>query len=100
MEELLNFLLEHSAVKNKAQLLLISPAEVKLRGYQEEEKFNLISRDLGRYYRALSEKYDIHFADAAEWGIDIAYDGVHFSEEGHIKFAQKMGQVLNEVFYE
>lgn len=98
MEEFLRFVSEHPSVKGKADILLISPIEVKLSGYQDADRFNRVSQDLGKSYKALAEKLNIHFADASEWGIGIAYDGVHFSEEGHVKFAQEMEKTLNMLF--
>ena len=98
MEELLRFAADHPAVKDKAEMLLITPVEVKLRGYAEEERFNSISQELGGHYKALAEKLNVHFADASKWGIGIAHDGVHFSEEGHVKFAQEIEKVLEGIF--
>ena len=34
------------------------------------------------------------FADAGEWDIELTFDGVHFSEEGHKSFAQKLNELL------
>lgn len=97
MEVFLDYAAEHSAIKDKAEILLVSPAEVNIRGYKEELKFNLISKGLGKYYENLAQKLNIHFADAAEWNIDLSYDGVHFSEEGHKEFARRIKTVLNEI---
>ena len=35
------------------------------------------------------------FADAGEWDIELTFDGVHFSEEGHKSFAQKLNELLD-----
>ncbi len=45
------------------------------------------SRRLAKCYAALAEKLEINFADAGAWGVELAYDGVHFSEAGHRAFA-------------
>ena len=34
------------------------------------------------------------FADAGAWGIALAYDGVHFTGQGHRAFAEGMLQEL------
>ncbi len=52
------------------------------------------SEMLGPLYRELSDKYGCLFADAGEWDIDMTFDGVHFSPEGHAKFAKKLEEVL------
>ena len=36
---------------------------------------------------ALAERLGIRFADAGNWNIPLAYDGVHFTEQGHRAFA-------------
>ena len=43
------------------------------------------SRTFARLYQALAEWLGIRFADAG--GIPLAYDGVHFTEQGHRTFA-------------
>ena len=35
----------------------------------------------------LAERLGIRFADAGTWNIPLAYDGVHFTEQGHRTFA-------------
>ena len=37
--------------------------------------------------QTLAEQLGIHFADAGKWDIPSAYDGVHFTEQGHRAFA-------------
>ena len=45
-------------------------------------------------FALLAEKYGILFADSSKWDIGIAYDGVHFSEEGHLRFAERLVSFL------
>ena len=45
------------------------------------------SRAFARYCRSLAQGLGIHFADAGDWDISLAYDGVHFTEQGHRAFA-------------
>ena len=55
------------------------------------------SLELGDNYRALAARKGCMFADAGEWGIDVTFDGVHFSPEGHAAFAAKMEEVLGGI---
>lgn len=48
------------------------------------------TRKLGRLYEALSQRLGTAFVNAAEWDIPMAYDGVHFTEEGHRRFAERL----------
>ena len=45
-------------------------------------------------YRRLAARLGLCFADAAGWNIPLCFDGVHFTEEGHARFAQQLLQVL------
>ena len=45
------------------------------------------SRAFARLCQALAERMGIRFADAGKWDIPLAYDGVHFTEQGHRAFA-------------
>ncbi len=48
-------------------------------------------------FRRLAEEYQVWFADAAEWDIDLAFDQVHFSEEGHQTFSEHVTELLREL---
>ena len=52
------------------------------------------SRTFTRLCRALAEQLGIRFADAGKWDIPLAYDGVHFTEQGHRAFAAGLLEVL------
>ena len=39
-------------------------------------------------YEATAHRLGIAFADSGAWGVELTYDGVHFSEEGHLAFAK------------
>ena len=52
------------------------------------------SEDLGAKYRELAKAKGCSYADSGEWGIDVTFDGVHFSPEGHAVFAQRLEEVL------
>ena len=45
---------------------------------------------LGEEYKALAQKRKIPFADTRGWNIDLTFDGVHFTEAGHHRFAEKL----------
>ena len=46
----------------------------------------------------LSEAQAAAFADAGEWDIPLAFDGVHFTEEGHRRFAARAEQAFRQAF--
>ena len=46
-----------------------------------------LRRRKGLTQLALAERLGVRFADAGKWDIPLAYDGVHFTEQGHKAFA-------------
>ena len=49
---------------------------------------------LAEEYKRLSENLNIPFVDTRDWNIKLAYDGVHFTEEGHHTFANHLMEVI------
>lgn len=94
MERFLRSALERSP---RRKILLIAPPPMKLGAWVSDQKIVEESRRLGLQYKMVAEHLDIAFADAGEWNIDLAYDGVHFSEQGHMGFAQKMEELLSNL---
>ena len=45
------------------------------------------SHTFAQLCQALAEHLGIRFTDAGKWDIPSAYDGVHFTEQGHRAFA-------------
>jgi len=45
-------------------------------------------------FRAITKEQGVMFADSSLWGIELAYDQVHFSEEGHRVFADKITELI------
>ncbi len=45
-------------------------------------------------FRETAGRYGVMFADAGLWNIGLCFDQVHFSEDGHRVFAERMAQVL------
>ena len=48
-------------------------------------------------FRTIASEQGVLFADASEWGIDLAFDQVHFTAEGHRTFAGKMTSLLEKI---
>ena len=76
-------------------VLLISPPVLQYGEWVLDDDLVDESQDLGRAYREFADSKGCLFADSAEWNIEMTFDGVHFSPEGHAVFAEKLGDVLN-----
>ena len=83
------FLLPH-----RKNILLISPPPMKRGAWVPTDELVAESINLAEEYKLLAEKLNILFADARCWNIELAFDGVHFTEEGHHTFAEKLGKEL------
>jgi len=82
---------------NMPLILLISPPPMKRGAWVPDDGLVEESKNLARQYETLAERLGIRFADADEWDIELAYDGVHFSEEGHARFAEGLASCLEVV---
>ena len=91
MKGLLSLLLERFEV---GQVLLIAPPTLQPGTWVQGEEMIRESSALREEYRRLAERTGVRFADVGEWGIPAAYDGVHFTEEGHKRFGEKMMWIL------
>ena len=49
-------------------------------------------------FHAITKEQGVKFADSSLWGIELAYDQVHFSEEGHRVFAGKVTELIYVCF--
>lgn len=78
----------HTSISlDQSKILLIAPPSVTLGAWVPSAKLIDDSRTFARLCQALSERMGIRFADAGKWNISLAYDGVHFTEQGHKAFA-------------
>ncbi len=84
-ERLARFLSGISLDRNK--LLLIAPPPMALGEWVPSQQLMDDSRTFARLCQTLAERLGIRFADAGRWDIPLAYDGVHFTEQGHRAFA-------------
>ena len=72
---------------NQSKILLIAPPPVALGAWVPSQQLIDDSRTFARLCQTLAERLGIRFADAGKWDIPLAYDGVHFTEQGHRAFA-------------
>lgn len=77
-----------------AALLLTAPPPMVRGAWVAEERLVRESARLAACYRALARRLGVGFADAGAWGVDLAFDGVHFSPAGHRAFARGIREAL------
>ena len=78
-------------------ILLIAPPPLQRGAWVPDDELVEESRAVAKLDNALCERKGYRFADAAEWNIDLTFDGVHFTEEGHIAFARGLTGMLDTI---
>ena len=72
------------------QILLVAPPPMKRGAWVPTDDLVAESLRLAEEYKLLAEKLNIPFVDTHNWNIDLAFDGVHFTEAGHHAFANHL----------
>ena len=89
MEAFLMHLLPHCR-----QVILTAPPPMKRGTWVPSDALVAESVHLAEEYRRLAEKWNISFVDTRGWNIELTFDGVHFTEEGHHCFAKHLVEVI------
>ncbi|MBD5134257.1 MAG: lipase [Clostridiales bacterium] len=93
MERFLTSLLAETPATLK--IALVAPPPMELGAWVSDQRTIETSHQLAECYEAVAHRLGIAFADAGAWGVELSYDGVHFSEKGHLAFAQGMQATLD-----
>ena len=78
-------------------VLLVSPPPFVRGAWVPDDGLVEESKNLARQYEGLAKRLGLPYADAGEWDIALAYDGVHFTEEGHMRFAEGLASCLEVI---
>ena len=78
--------------------LLVSPPPMKRGAWVPDDGLVEAFRELSGQYKALAERLGMRYADSGEWHIDLTFDGVHFTEEGHMHFAEGLASCLGRIY--
>ena len=92
-----SFLADIQAAFPDTKILLIAPPAIESGQFQMEPRLLVESQKFGDCYRAVADRLRIAFADASDWQVEAAFDGVHFSEKGHETFAKGLKQELSQM---
>ena len=81
----------------KEKLLLIAPPPMKPGEWVTSQSLIEASKQLAVAYESLSKRLGIRFADAGAWNVGIAFDGVHFTQDGHKAFSEGLLTALTDL---
>ena len=79
-------------------LLLVAPPLMQSGTWVESDALIRSSGQLAPLYRDLAALCGVSFCDASGWDIPVVFDGVHFSEQGHRRFAEQLEPVFAQTF--
>ena len=72
---------------DRSKILVIAPPPVKRGAWVPGQQLIDDSHTFAQLCQILAAQMGIRFADAGRWDVPLAYDGVHFTEQGHRTFA-------------
>ena len=72
---------------DRSEVLLIAPPPMTLGEWVASQQLIDDSHTFAKCCQDLAEQLGIRFANAGNWDISLAYDGAHFTEQGHKAFA-------------
>lgn len=75
-------------------IFLIAPPPMKPGSWVTEDRLLTDSGELALAYKKLSLVLGTRFVDTRAWEIELTFDGVHFSEAGHTRFAEQLYSTL------
>lgn len=78
------------------KLVVIAPPPMVPGEWVQDEELIADSVRLANCYEALCGRLGIRFVNAGDWNVPLAYDGVHFTQEGQAVFAQGLYMALQE----
>lgn len=79
-----------------ATFILIAPPYISASN-QEMQLYHDCSVKMNEGFMKLAKEHNIKAIDASPWNIEMGYDGVHFSIEGHKSFAKSLLVALQEI---
>lgn len=79
--------------RGRPEIILIAPPAMT-RGTWTDERIIEEMERLAPLYREVASDLGVAFADASSWPLELCFDGVHLTEEGHRVFYENMRVVL------
>ena len=77
-------------------IFLLAPPLLRPGEWVFQQELMDASKRLNASYRDIADRLDIRFANAGEWNLKIAFDGVHLTQDDHITFAEDLYQYLKK----
>lgn len=79
---------------NPGKTVLVTPPPMKWGDWVQDQELIDDSIRLVQLYVSLGQSTNIRVLDTSQWNIPLAFDGVHFTEEGQVVFAHNLCEAL------
>ena len=76
---------------------MIAPPKILPHMEENLEEAEAQRKRLATMLDIIAQEFGIFFADASEWDLDLSFDGIHLSAEGHAEFARHMEEILQGI---
>ena len=80
----------HRVMPYCKKVLLIAPPPMERGAWVDTQALVEASGKLTEEYAKLADKWKISFVNTCSWQIPLSFDGVHFTQEGHVRFGEKL----------
>ena len=70
-------------------IVLVAPPRMSLGDWTDPDIVRE-SQKFGAVYGPIASEKGLKFLNACEWDLPLCYDGVHLTEEAHLRFAEKI----------
>ena len=77
--------------------VLLAPIPMTGGTWVTEARLVTESARLPELYAALARQRDLPFVNPGTWGIEMAFDGAHYTAAGHRAFAAKIQEALTAI---
>ena len=78
----------------KSQIVLIGPPRMKPGAWITDDRLLEDCVRLNAAYCTVAERLGVRFVDATDWDVDVTFDCIHYSEQGHQTFAEQLWLAL------
>ena len=82
---------------DRSRIILIGPPRMKNGTWITDPRLLDGCVQLNAAYRRVAETLKTRFIDEGKWEIETTFDGVHYSEQGHIAFAEQLRSALQSI---
>ncbi len=79
------------------KLVLIAPSPMVWGAWVQEQELIDDSLRMARLYEALAGRMGIRFVDSGQWKVPLCFDGVHFTQDGQVVFAEGLVNALRNL---